>query len=86
MPDSKYCYPNTDVLKNKLNIKNAQTLFKAEERLTSLRLQELQDKPVSGKFDFEHLKKIHEYVFRICMIGLENPELWILERVIYSVQ
>ena len=64
MPDSKYCYPNTDVLKNKLNIKNAQTLFKAEERLTSLRLQELQDKPVSGKFDFEHLKKIHEYVFQ----------------------
>ena len=64
MPDSKYCYPDTDILINKLNIKDAKTLFKAVERLTSIRLQELQNEPIVGKFGFKHLKKIHEYVFQ----------------------
>ena len=33
MPDSKYCYPNTNILKNKLNIQNSEDLFNAEKRL-----------------------------------------------------
>ena len=42
MQDSKYCYPNSNVLKNKLNIKDEQELFEAEKKLTLIRLQELQ--------------------------------------------
>lgn len=64
MPDLKYCYENTDVLRNKLNIKDAKQLFAAEVKLTSVRLQELEVKPVSGDFDFRHLKAIHRYIFQ----------------------
>lgn len=64
MPDSKYCYPNSDVLINKLNITNQRELFDAEVQLTSIRLQELQDNPLKGKYNFEHLKAIHHYIFQ----------------------
>lgn len=64
MSDNKYCYPNTDILINKLNIKDKQNLFLIEKELTSIRLQELQRQPIIGKFDFLHLKKIHKYIFQ----------------------
>ena len=46
MPDRDiyYCYPNSNVLINKLGIKDNSTLFKAEKELTYIRLQELQNK------------------------------------------
>jgi len=62
--DNKYCYPGLSVLKNKLNIKDAAELFEAEKKLTSIRLQELQENPIKGKFDYKHLKKIHKYIFQ----------------------
>lgn len=64
MSDSKYCYPDSEVLKNKLNITDRDELFEAEKELTAIRLKELQDKPVKGKFDFKHLKAIHKYIFQ----------------------
>ena len=64
MQDSKYCYPNSNVLKNKLNIKDEQELFEAEKKLTLIRLQELQKTPVNGNFDYKHLKAIHCYIFQ----------------------
>lgn len=64
MPDNKYCYPDSDVLKNKLSITNKNELFEAEKELTAIRLKELQDKPIKGKFDFKHLKAIHKYIFQ----------------------
>ena len=44
MPDNKYCYPDSEVLKNKLNITDKNELFEAEKELTAIRLTELQDK------------------------------------------
>lgn len=64
MPDNKYCYLNSEVLKNKLNITDRNELFEAEKELTAIRLKELQDKPIKGNFDFEHLKAIHKYIFQ----------------------
>lgn len=64
MPDNVYCYPGSNVLINKLDIHNSKQLFNAEKELTFVRLQELQDNPIEGKFDFEHLKKIHGYIFQ----------------------
>ena len=64
MPDSTYCYSNSNVLKNKLNITDKDELFEAEKELTAIRLKELQDKPIEGNFDFEHLKAIHKYIFQ----------------------
>ena len=64
MPDNKYCYPDSDVLINKLNIKDERRLFDAEKKLSFVRLQELQNNPVKGKFDFKHLLDIHKYIFQ----------------------
>lgn len=64
MQDSKYCYPESNVLKNKLNITDGEILFNAEKELTYIRLMELQSNPIKGKFDYKHLLKIHHYIFQ----------------------
>lgn len=64
MSDKIYCYPNLDVLINKLNIHDSDKLREAERKLTMLRLMDLLEKPITGKFDFEHLRNIHKYIFQ----------------------
>lgn len=64
MSDKIYCYPDSDVLINKLNIHDAEKLMEAERKLTMLRLIDLLDKPAAGKFDFKHLQNIHKYIFQ----------------------
>lgn len=49
MADRIYCYPNSDVLKNKIGIQDMEKLQRLERRLTMLRILELVDKPHSGK-------------------------------------
>jgi cell filamentation protein len=62
--DRVYCYPNSNVLINKLDITDAEKLHDIERKLTSLRILELIEQPIKGRFDFEQLKKIHEYIFQ----------------------
>ena len=64
MSDIKYCYPNSDVLVNKLDIRDPNKLQIFERKLTMRRLLELIDKPIEGKFDFKHLQAIHAYIFQ----------------------
>ncbi|MCR4956472.1 MAG: Fic family protein [Lachnospiraceae bacterium] len=64
MGDNKYCYPNSNVLKNKKDIRSANGLLEAEKLYTAIRLEELQEHPIKGKFDFKHLCKIHQYIFQ----------------------
>ena len=64
MNDKKYCYPQSNVLINKLSIHNAERLAEAEKKLTMLRLLELQYEPVEGELDFAHLCEIHRYIFQ----------------------
>lgn len=63
-PPDPYCYPDTGVLINKLNITDGATLHEAERRITALRLAELAENPVRGRFGFIHLKGIHHAIFR----------------------
>ncbi len=62
--DNEYCYPNSDILKNKLNIKDKTNLNIAERELTSLRLAEIEVNQVKGIFDLKHLQDIHKYIFQ----------------------
>lgn len=64
MADKVYCYPDSDVLINKLDIREKEKLYAFERKLTMLRLLELIDQPLEGKYDFDHLKKIHRYIFQ----------------------
>lgn len=59
-----YCYKDTDVLINKLNITNDEELYEAERELVSLRIYELNENPLRGNFDFDYLKSIHKYLFQ----------------------
>lgn len=57
---SNYCYPGSDLLINKLNIKDEVLLNKYEKELVAIRQAEIAIKPVKGDLDFEHLKAIHK--------------------------
>ncbi len=46
MPDKIYCYPDSDVLKNRMGIRDKEQLGRLEQRLTMLRILELVDKPI----------------------------------------
>jgi len=64
MSDTVYCYPNSDVLINKLNIRNLDVLYEAEKKLTMLRISDLLNQPIKGMFDLKHLQSIHNYIFQ----------------------
>lgn len=64
MADRVYCYPDSDVLINKLGIRDQEKLRIFERKLTMLRIMELIDKPITGNFDFKHLQKIHKFIFQ----------------------
>lgn len=64
MSDRIYCYPDSDVLKNKMGVRDSEQLSQLERQLTMLRLLELIDKPIRGKFDLKHLQAIHKYIFQ----------------------
>ena len=59
-----YCYEGSDVLINKLNIRDEETFYKAERLYTSIRQSELKANPLKGNLDFNHLKAIHFYLFQ----------------------
>ncbi len=62
--DSKYCYPNSFTLINKLGIKDSKTLSEAERKITAIRIYDLRSEPIKGTFDLKHLQAIHRYIFR----------------------
>ena len=39
-------------------------MFNAERELVSLRIYELNEKPLKGNFDFKYLRNIHKYLFQ----------------------
>ena len=53
--DDTYCYPGTDVLRNKAEIIDAKELDAYEGELSTLRSIQILESPVPGKFDLEHL-------------------------------
>lgn len=58
------CYPGTNVLINKFNIRDGEKLNKVEGIFSAKRLVELTLKPISGNFDLKHLQAIHKYIFQ----------------------
>jgi cell filamentation protein len=62
--DDTYCYPGTDVLRNKAEITNAQDLDAYEGELSTLRSIEILENPRAGQFDLAHLQRIHLALFQ----------------------
>ncbi len=61
---SIYCYLDTNILKNKAEIKDFEALAKFEAVLTAFRQYMLEKKPIKGKFGIAHLKNIHKFIFQ----------------------
>ena len=75
---ANYCYKDSDVLINKLNITNEKDLYDAERGLVALRTAQLNEEAIKGYFDFNHLNSIHKFFFKIFIDGLEISETVIL--------
>lgn len=58
-----YCYPGTDVLMNKYDIHDADSLFNVERRISLAKAMLLQKQPMQGNFDLNHLRAIHRFLF-----------------------
>ena len=58
-----YEYQN-GVLRNKLDIRDAEQLKQVEAALTALRILQLYAQPLTGRFNLDHLKAIHAFIFQ----------------------
>lgn len=58
-----YFIDKTNVLKNNLGVTDNKTLEKEEKEITLKKLTYLELFPIDGKFDINHLKAIHMFLF-----------------------
>jgi cell filamentation protein len=58
-----YCYPDSYVLRNRFDIRDAETLNTAEREFVSAKLAHIKGNPIKGKFDLNHLCSRHRYLF-----------------------
>ena len=61
--NSIYCYKDTNVLKNKLNITDGAVLEDVERKLVIVKLFELRQNNNIGDFDINHFVGIHKFLF-----------------------
>lgn len=59
-----YLYPDSLVLRNKLNIQQQELLNDAEADYVVYRLKDLAMNPLPGKYNMEHLMRMHEFIFQ----------------------
>jgi cell filamentation protein len=62
--ESMYCYPGTNVLKNKFGIRDQEKLTEAENNFTTFRINQLQAQPIGGNYGLLHLQAIHKHIFQ----------------------
>ncbi len=59
-----YVYPETNVLRNLLEIRDRERLARVEMDASSQRLLELEHDRIPGRLDSAHLRAIHRYMFQ----------------------
>lgn len=66
-----YFIPGTQTLRNKFvtdaepyGVSDQRTLEVLERRFARLRMIELEQNPIDGDFDYDHMKAIHRYIFQ----------------------
>ena len=61
--NSIYCYKDTNVLINKLEIRDTKKLLEYESKITAAKLLALRKQKITGNFDVNHLVSIHKFLF-----------------------
>lgn len=77
-----YLYKNTNILINKFNIKDEDTINSLEADFSSSRLKDIIQEGIEGDFDLQHLLNVHYTIFQdiydwageIRVIDIEKPE------------
>ena len=57
------CYPGTTCLINKLGIRDEVALAETEAAIVFGKASLLDQQPIAGGFDFDHYKRIHQFLF-----------------------
>lgn len=57
------CYPGTTCLINKLGIQDDAVLSETEAAIVFGKASLLDQHPIPGSFDFEHYRRIHQFLF-----------------------
>ena len=61
--NSIYCYENTNVLVNKLDIREQEKLDEVERRISLGKLYRIAESETLGNFDIQHIVEIHKFLF-----------------------
>lgn len=61
--NSIYCYDGTNILINKLNIRDYKSLEKCETSIVSVKLLAMAKMGITGNFDNSHFVSIHRFLF-----------------------
>ncbi len=61
--NSIYCYEGTNILVNKLDIKDSSLLGEYEKSTVALKLLSLEKQGITGNFDINHFSNIHKFLF-----------------------
>lgn len=64
IPGDTAHYSGTQTLANKYGIRDAEQLRKIEYRLSHVREVQARMQPIEGKFDLDHLQRIHQHLFQ----------------------
>ncbi len=60
---SIYCYKDTNVLRNKVNIRDYETLKHADADITAVKQQAMLLRSIAGRFTSHHLCQIYRFLF-----------------------
>lgn len=63
MAADPYVYPDTDVLRNRLGIRDAADLAEQEAALSAIRIAQLERRFIPGGYDLAHLQATHRHIF-----------------------
>lgn len=75
-----YINRKTGILRNLQGISNRAKLQEVETLLTGLAMKELAENPIKGAFDFDHLCKIHETIFKDIYEWAGSPRIINIEK------
>lgn len=64
MADDPFLYPGTKVLRNKKGLRDPAALDQFEREAATVRLYQLERKPIRGEFDIRHLQGTHRFIFQ----------------------
>lgn len=61
--NSIYCYPGTNILKNKLDIRDSNKLFEIEKQIVLVKSYILRQNKIRYTFDKKHFTYLHDFLF-----------------------